>query len=321
MALAVVMIYEAIDHLNFAQGEMAMFSTFIAWQCMQWGIPYWIAFLLSVVISLGAGIAKGLFDQMPPSAVVFMRLLTSAVILWVVTRKIIRTWLPRLDRGGTVVLLAFGLSLATMNFAIYQSFSRIPLGIAVTIEFLGPLGVSVVFSRRRIDIAWVALAALGVLLLTRGSAEDLDPVGVVFALVAAAGWAAYILLSVETGRRFEGSSGLAVASTVGMFAVAPIGLGEGGTDMWQPHLVAVAVAVGLLSSAIPYTLELEALRRIPAKTFGILMSLEPVVAAMVGLILLGEILQLREWAAIGCVVVACIGPTPSSPSPPEAPEA
>ncbi|NDL57769.1 EamA family transporter [Phytoactinopolyspora mesophila] len=274
-----------------------------------------------VSVQLGAGIAKGLFDQMPPSAVVFMRLLTSTVILGILARKLIRTWLPRIDRAGTMVLVGFGLSLATMNFAIYQSFSRIPLGIAVTIEFLGPLGVSVAFSRRRIDVAWVALAALGVLLLTRGSADDLDPVGVIFALVAAAGWAAYILLSVETGRRFEGSSGLAVASTVGMVVVAPIGLVEGGAQMWQPHLVAVAVAVGLLSSAIPYTLELEALRRIPAKTFGILMSLEPVVAAMVGLILLGEILQLREWAAIGCVVLACIGAVRTNPRPQEAPEA
>ncbi|WP_166345225.1 EamA family transporter [Phytoactinopolyspora limicola] len=274
-----------------------------------------------VSVQIGAGIAKGLFESMPPSAVVFMRLLTSAVILAFLTRRVIRMMRPRLDRSGVMVLVAFGLSLAVMNFSIYQSFSRIPLGIAVTIEFLGPLGVAVAFSRRRMDLVWVVMAALGVLLLTRGSADSLDPVGVVYALVAGAGWAAYILLSVETGRRFEGASGLAVASAVGMLAVAPIGLGEGGASMWQPSLVAVAVAVGLLSSAVPYALELEALRRMPAKVFGILMSLEPVVAALVGLVLLSEILAVREWAAIGCVVLACIGATKASRNPPEAPEA
>src|SRR5690606_5140285 len=151
------------------------------------------------------------------------------------------------------------------------SFSRIPLGIAVTIEFLGPLGVAVAFSRRRLDLLWVGLAALGVVLLTRGNAEALDPVGVAFALVAAVGWAAYILLSMETGRRFEGTSGLTMASLVGAVAMAPIGVSSGGSDLLQPELVGLAAAVGLLSSTIPYAMELEALRRMPAKLFGILM--------------------------------------------------
>ncbi|AYY11745.1 EamA family transporter [Actinobacteria bacterium YIM 96077] len=274
-----------------------------------------------VSVQMGAGIAKGLFESLPPSTVVFMRLLTSAVVLLLITRRLI--WARRRDlaRADVLVLIGFGLALATMNFAIYQSFSRIPLGIAVTIEFLGPLGVSVVFSRRRLDLFWVALAALGVLLLTRGDASALDPVGVLYALVAAMGWAAYILLSAETGRRFQGTSGLALASMVGMVVVAPIGLGEGGTQLWEPHLLAIAVGVGLLSSVIPYSLELEALRRMPAKVFGILMSLEPVVAALVGLVLLGEILELREWAAIGCVVVACVGATRTGARARGAPEA
>lgn len=274
-----------------------------------------------VSVQLGAGIAKGLFDDLPPNAVVFVRLLTSALVLVPLTRVAIRAALRETSRSGFLVLVGFGLALAMMNFAFYQSFSRIPLGIAVTIEFLGPLGVAVAFSRRRLDLLWVALAALGIVLLTRGNTDAVDPVGVAFALLAAVGWAAYILLSVETGRRFEGSSGLAMASVVGAAAMAPIGVAAGGPQLLEPGLLAVAIAVGLLSSTIPYTLELEALRRIPAKVFGILMSLEPVVAALVGLVLLSEILHLREWVAIGCVVLACGGATRTSARPPEAPEA
>lgn len=271
-------------------------------------------------VQIGAGLAKTLFDSLPPSAVVFLRLLTSALVLAVVARSALRVVLRHAAKSDLFVAIGFGIALATMNFAIYESFSRIPLGIAVTIEFLGPLGVSVAFSRHRVDVAWVALAALGVLLLARGDARELDIVGVLFALLAATAWAAYILLSAETGRRFAGTSGLAIASVVGTLAVAPVGISTGGGEMWQPELLGVGLAIGLLSSVIPYSLELEALRRLPARVFGILMSLEPAVAALVGLVILGEVLQLREWAAIGCVVVACVGATRSTPTRPEVPE-
>ncbi|NED99129.1 EamA family transporter [Phytoactinopolyspora halotolerans] len=271
-----------------------------------------------VSVQLGAGIAKGIFDSLPPSAVVFMRLLTSAVVVTALGWRLLSRSLRRSTRTDLLVLVGFGLALATMNFAIYQSFARIPLGIAVTIEFLGPLGVSVAFSRRRLDLLWVAFAALGVLLLTRGDTDDLDAAGVGFALVAAAGWAAYILLSVETGRRFEGSSGLAVASVVGTVVMAPIGIGSGGEQLLEPDLVLIAVVIGLLSSVVPYTLELEALRRMPPKVFGILMSVEPVAAALVGLVLLHEVLHPREWIAIGCVVAACVGATRTGSQAPEA---
>jgi inner membrane transporter RhtA len=274
-----------------------------------------------VSVQVGAGIAKGLFDELSPSAVVFLRLSTSAVVLLLATRMMLRAQLRGASRSSLLVLALFGLVLATMNFSIYQSFARIPLGIAVTIEFLGPLGVSVAYSRRRLDLLWVALAAFGVLLLTRGEASDLDPVGVAFALIAALCWAAYILLSAQTGRRFEGTSGLAVASVVGTVAMAPIGISEGGAQMLEPRLLAIGVMVGLLSSALPYSLELEALRRMPAKAFGIFMSVEPAVAALVGLVMLNEVLHLREWSAIGCVVVACIGATRTGEPAPEAPEA
>lgn len=272
-------------------------------------------------VQVGAGLAKGLFDELPPSAVVFLRLATSAVVLVIVTHRVVGGALRRASRSDVVTIVGFGLALATMNFSIYESFSRIPLGIAVTIEFLGPLGVSVAFSRRRIDFVWVALAGLGVVLLARGGGSDLDPVGIAFAVLAGVGWAAYILLSAQTGRRFEGSSGLAAASVIAAVAMAPTGLVTGGSELWQLHLLVIGAAIGLLSSVIPYTLELEALRRMPARVFGILMSLEPAVAALVGLIVLHEVLHAREWVAIGCVILACAGATRGQQHPPEAPEA
>lgn len=274
-----------------------------------------------VSVQFGAGLAKGLFEQLPPSAVVFLRLATSAIVLALVARSVLRGAVRAASRSDLLVVVGFGLALAIMNFSIYESFSRIPLGIAVTIEFLGPLGVAVAFSRQRMDLLWVGLAGLGVVLLTRGGTEGLDPVGVAFALLAGAGWAAYILLSAQTGRRFAGSSGLALASVVGTIAVAPIGVASGGADLLRPELLAIGAGIGLLSSVIPYTLELEALRRMPARMFGIFMSLEPAVAALVGLVILGEVLQPREWLAIGCVVLACVGATRGQSELPEAPEA
>lgn len=260
-------------------------------------------------VQVGAGVAKGLFDTLPPSAVVFLRLAFSAVVLIAIGITAVRASLRRASRADLLVAGAFGLALATMNFAIYESFSRIPLGIAVTIEFLGPLGVAVAFSRRRLDFAWVVLAGLGVLLLTRGGSEAIDPMGILFALVAAAGWASYILLGTQTGQRFPGISGLTIASVVGTVAMAPVGLTSGGTTMWRLDLLAAAAAIALLSSVIPYSLELEALRRMPAAVFGILMSLEPAAAALVGLVVLNEVLHAREWSAIACVVLACLGAT------------
>lgn len=287
------------------------------------GIPAPALVLLAIVsVQFGAGLAKNLFEELAPSAVVMLRLLTSAVVLVVIGRKLMRGLFRRHTRQDLAVAAAFGVALATMNFAIYESFSRIPLGIAVTIEFLGPLGVAVAFSRRRIDLVWVVLAGTGIVLLMRddGTGRVTIP-GVAFALLAAAMWAAYILLSAATGRRFAGSSGLAIASVVGAVLMLPVGVSTGGASLLRPELLALGVAIGLLSSVIPYTFELEALRRLPTQLFGILMSLEPAAAALAGLVVVGEVLDLREWAAIGCVIVACIGATRSQPHPPEAPEA
>lgn len=260
-------------------------------------------------LQIGAGLAKGLFDTLPPTAVVFLRLAFSAVALAAITQRAVRAALRRASRGDLGLAVTFGLSLAAMNIAIYESFSRIPLGVAVTIEFIGPLGVAVALSRRRLDLLWVLLAATGVVLLARGGPGGIDPVGVLFALVAAVGWAAYILLGKQLGQRFPGSSGLTVASVVGAVAVAPIGLTTGGADLWQTHVLVLAAGIALLSSVIPYSFELEALRRMPATVFGILMSLEPAAAALVGLVVLNEVLHVQEWIAIGLVVAACLGAT------------
>jgi inner membrane transporter RhtA len=213
-----------------------------------------------------------------------------------------------------VVVGAFGVILGVMNFSIYQAFARIPLGIAVTIEFLGPLAVAVVASRRVIDLVWVALAGAGVVLLghggtaaVRGGGHGAVVAGVIFALVSAACWAGYILLSRATGRRFAGSSGLVIAMIVAAVLVTPPAVISGGGALLRPGVLATGAGIGLLSSVIPYRLELETLRRIPARVFGIWMSLEPAVAALAGLIILGEVLAPREWVAVGCVVVACAG--------------
>lgn len=272
-------------------------------------------------VQLGAGFAKKLFEELPPSAVVTLRLATSSIVLVLISRPLLRAGTRRWRRGDLAVAGAFGVTLATMNYSIYESFSRIPLGIAVTIEFLGPLGVAVAFSRRWIDLLWVGLAAAGVALLTLDDSGAVTAAGVAFALLAAAAWAGYILLSAETGRRFPGSSGLALASVAATMLVLPVGITTGGTGLLRPDVLLIGAAIGLLSSVIPYTFELEALRRMPARVFGILMSLEPAVAALVGLVILGEMLDLREWTAIGCVVVACLGATRSQETPREAPEA
>jgi len=258
-------------------------------------------------VQCGAAIAKDLFDLIPPTAMVWLRLVTSALIFLIAVR-------PRLagrTRTDRLVALGFGASLMTMNWAIYQSFARIPLGIAVTIEFLGPLTVAIVGSRRPRDLIWVLLAGVGVALLGLTPGR-LSIVGIAFALLAGGAWACYILLSAETGRRWPGLSGLTIASVVGALALAGPSIAEAGTNLLQPRILLLGLIVGVLSSVIPYSLELTALRSIPPRVFGILMSLEPAAAAMAAMILLGEFLSRSQWLAVGCVVLASVGATRSA---------
>ena len=263
--------------------------------------------LFSIVSAqLGAAVAKSLFDSLGPGGTVFLRIAFAALVLFVLVR-------PKLgghDRAGYLIAGLFGLALAGMNFSLYLAFDRIPLGFAVTLEFVGPLGVAVADSRRVLDLLWVVLAAAGILLLAPLGVlggMDLDPVGVAFALLAGCLWACYILLSARTGSAFPGGTGLVIALCVGTLVLFPFGITGAGYALLDPKLLLAGFGVAMLSSAIPYWLDLEALRKLPARIFGVLMSLEPAVAALAGLVVLGERLEMRAVAAVLFVTIAAAG--------------
>jgi inner membrane transporter RhtA len=264
-----------------------------------------------VSVQFGAGLADKLFGQIPPAAVTGLRLWTSAAAMVALSgrgfTRSVRDLRQRRAFADAAIAGSFGISLGVMNFSIYQSFARIPLGVAVTIEFLGPLAVAVAGSRHLRDIGWVVLAATGVVLLAQGGHGHLNVTGVLFAVLAAVCWAAYIVLSSATGRRFPGSAGLAIAMVVAAVLVTPPALSAGGGAMFRPAILATGAAIGILSSVVPYRLELESLRRMPTRLFGVWMSLEPAVAALIGLALLGQRLSVLEWLAVGCVMIACAG--------------
>jgi inner membrane transporter RhtA len=250
----------------------------------------------------GGAVAKTLFDDLGPAATAFLRVAFAAVLLALI-------WRPRIERYSRrdlALAVAFGLALCAMNLTFYEAIARIPLGIAVTIEFAGPLAVAIVGSRRALDGLWVVLAAAGILLLARGGG-DVETTGVLLALLAGVFWAAYILLSARAGQAFPGGSGLAIAMVVGGVVLAPIGVAGGGDALLDPGLLAAGAGVALLASAIPYSLELEALRRLPPRVFGILMSAEPAMAALAGFLILGEGLRGRDVVAIALVASASAG--------------
>jgi inner membrane transporter RhtA len=269
-------------------------------------------------VQLGAAIAKSLFDELTPTGLVMLRLVFGALILGLFFRPRVR------DRSSRELqlALAFGLTLVTMNFCFYQAIDRIPLGIAVTLEFIGPLGIALVGSRRSSDFLWVAMAASGIALLAPGiGGEGLDPVGVAFAVGAGVLWAAYITLSIRVGRAYSGPTGLVLAMAVGAVVALPFGIASAGSALLEPELLAAGLAVAVLSAALPWSLELEALRRLPAHVFGVLMSLEPAIGALVGFVVLGEHLGTRAVTAIALVVLASAGAARgarTAPAPPDA---
>ncbi|GAB2460371.1 EamA family transporter [Nocardioides hungaricus] len=268
----------------------------------------WLVLAGILSVQFGAGLAKSIFDEVSPTTLVLLRLATSAVVLVLVARPVLRAR----SRQDWYVVLAFGASLGIMNWSFYQAFARIPLGIAVTLEFLGPLSLAVLGSRRARDLLWVVLAGLGVVVLGWSGGGSLDVAGVLFALTAGACWAAYILLSASTGRRWPGFDGLAVASVVAALLLAPGAVATGGSDLLDPRILLIGAAVGLLSSVVPYSFELVALRSLRPSVFSILMSLEPAAAALAGILVLGEILTGRQWLAIALVVIASVGATRSA---------
>jgi inner membrane transporter RhtA len=254
-------------------------------------------------VQFGAAIAVTLFARIGPGGAVWLRLLGGTVIL-------VPLWRPRWrgrSRRDLALAGLFGFVLASMNFTFYSAIHRIPLGIAVTFEFIGPLTVAIAGSRRPVDLLWVALAAAGILALTEGGVHHLDGLGVALALLAGGLWAAYILINARVGRAFEGATGLSLAMCVASLLMIPLGVAQGGSHLLEPRSLLLGGAVGLLSSAIPYSFENEALRRIDPAVFGVLMSIEPAMAALAGFIALGQGLTARAVLGIALVVIASVG--------------
>jgi inner membrane transporter RhtA len=257
-------------------------------------------------VQFGSAFADTLFPQAGPAGLVLLRLALSAALLLGSARPKVRGR----TRADLRAVIAFGVVLACMNWSFYEALDRLPLGVAVTIEFTGPLAVAVAGSRRLLDLVWVVLAGGGVgLLALRGSHAGVHATGVVLALVAATCWALYILLSKRVGSAFAALDGLAIALGIGTFLVIPAGVVEGGSALGRPEVLGGGLAVALLSSLIPYSLEIVALRRLTAARFGLLMCLEPAVAALAGVIVLGQALTTVLVVALVLVAAASAGAT------------
>jgi len=267
-------------------------------------IPPTALVLLGIVsVQVGSALAKHLFSAAGSFGTVALRLFFAATVL-------ILLWRPslRMNRRAWIVVLSYGVILGTMNLCFYLSLARIPLGIAVTIEFLGPLAVAVAGSSRWLDVLWALLAAGGVVLLMEGRG-NVNLVGFLFALAAGTCWGLYILVGAALGRHTTEGNGLALGMVVAALVAVPFGVVHSGAALIQPRVLLTGLGVALLSSVIPYSLELEALRKIPPRVFGILMSLEPAMAALIGLVLLRESLHWLQWIAVLCVMAASAGAT------------
>jgi inner membrane transporter RhtA len=273
-----------------------------------------VAMVLGAIVSVqcGSALATDLFDRVGPEGAVFLRTLFAAAILLAIARPTV----AMVRQAGLRDVFLFALTFVGMNVFFYAAIDHIPLGTAVTLEFIGPLGIAILGSRRRLDLLWAALAAAGIVLLSDGLGPDgLFSLGAVLALVAGASWGAYILLSARVGAALPGRGGLAVAVSISAVLTAPIGIAEGGAELLAPEVLAIGLAVGIISSVIPYSLELEALRRLPHAVFGVLMSLEPAVAALVGFIALSQGMEAIEVVAIALVVCASAGALRSAAAP------
>jgi len=264
------------------------------------------AVLLAIVsVQGGAAFAKELFPALGSAGTAGMRIGLSALLLFAVFRPP----LARITRAQWRAVIPYGVVLGAMNLSFYLALERIPLGLAVTLEFMGPLSLAVFGSRRVLDFVWVVLAAMGIALIApwRGGVGALDPVGVLLALFAGACWAAYIVLGGRVSRVFPGGQSVATGMLIAAVTVLPFALSQGLAARVTPPLFVASLAVALLSSAVPYTLEMMALRVLSSRTFGILMSLEPAVAALAGLVFLREQLTATQWLALVFVSAASAG--------------
>lgn len=256
-------------------------------------------------VQVGSAVATHLFQSAGPVATAFLRLGFGALILLAIWRPSFRSY--RWPQYRVAIL--FGLATAAMNASFYAALNRIPLGVAVALEFVGPMGLAIIGSQRPLDLLWVLLAATGIALLTPWGGLHLDPTGVFLALVAGCLWAIYITLSARVGSAFTGGNGLAIAVTAGGLGLLPFAAVSAGRSLFDARVLLIGVVVAVLSSAVPYSLEMEALRRLPTRVFGVLMSTEPAVGALVGLVLLRQVLGVRAVIAIALVTAASIGST------------
>ncbi|SNY40725.1 EamA family transporter [Paractinoplanes atraurantiacus] len=256
-------------------------------------------------VQVGSSIAHGLFDDLGANGVTFLRLALAAVIFAVVTRPSLRSW----SRPAWMAAALLGVVMAGMNLIFYQSIRTVPLGIAVTVEFLGPLLLALVQTRRLIDLLWALMAAGGVLLLGLDSGGSAPVTGLLLAFLAGLFWAGYIVCSARLGGLVPGAGGLTVSLSVAALIALPFGGGAATEAIGHPSWLVAAAAVALLSSVLSYGLEIHALRKIPTRVFGILMSLEPAAAAVAGLIILGQRLGGAEIVALVLVTLASAGVT------------
>jgi len=267
-------------------------------------LPILLLIIAMSSIQGGAALAKGIFPVVGAEGVSALRLSLGAIILCLVMRP----WRAPFNRAGVLSLLGYGASLGVMNLLFYMSLKTVPLGIAVALEFTGPLVLAMLSSRRFIDFVWIALAVNGLALLlpVNPANAELDPLGAALALGAGVCWALYILFGQRAGAE-HGSQTVALGTVVAAVIVFPIGVFAAGSAMFHFTLLPVAIGVAILSTALPYSLEMFALTRLPARTFSTLMSMEPAIAAMSGLIFLQEKLSSSQWVAIGSIIVAAIG--------------
>jgi len=269
-----------------------------------------IAFILVAAFSVqgGAAIAKGIFPYIGVAATATVRIVLSAVILLAVFRPAVHRFTVAQWRA----VVPYGITIGVMNLLFYEALVRIPLGLAVALEFVGPLAVAIVGSRRALDVVWVGLAMAGIALIAPFQADDaVDPVGVTYALLTGACWAAYIVVGGRVSQRLDAGVAVATGMAVAALVVMPFALVDGGIEKFAPGLLVPCVALAVLSSALPFTLEMKALRLLPGRIFSVFMSLEPVIAALCGLVLLGEQLTRTQWIAVALVVIASAGATAS----------
>ena len=267
--------------------------------------PSSLVLLTSFAAQAGTATSKQLFDVLSPIGAAFICKAIAAVLMLLI-------WRPRLQNrgwGDYVLVASLGLAIAGLSLAFYGAIARIPLGIASALDFVGPLSVAVLGSRRLLDWVWVILAAMGVLLLTPISGASLDPLGVAFGLLSAASWAGFILLSAPVGRVFPGGSGLSLAMAIATLLMLPAGIHAGGSNLLNPGILALSLSIAILGVVLPYSLEYKALKRLPPRVYGVLISIEPAIAALVGLMFLGEQLEFRSLAAIAMVTTAAMGVT------------